>query len=236
MCGRFTQIQRKAEMEQHFGIEVSSDEAEYFGVPRFNIAPSQSVPVVVGAVGAGQLRSFRLMRWGLVPAWSKSSRLGCNTINARVEGVEQSPVFRQAFQRSRCIVPVSGYYEWKVGTRPKQPYYIHASETESPLALAGLWDRWISPEGEAFDSFAILTTAANALLSRIHHRMPVVLPPACWAAWLGESPASTALLRDCMRPAPEQALEVYPVSPQVNRVRHDTPDNLVRWDPLEWDF
>src|SRR5947207_3154928 len=148
---------------------------------------TDSLPVVRYNVKAGE-RSLDMLRWGLVPFWAKDLKVGFANINAKAEGIENRPAFREAFQRRRCLVPVDSFYEWKKTAAGKQPYAIALSDRRL-MALAGLWENWRSPAGEWMRSFAIITTTPNELCAQLHNRMPVVLKPESWPVWLGEKSA-----------------------------------------------
>jgi len=236
MCGRFTQTHSQQSVLNRFLVKVFNEQIERENRPRYNIAPSQEVPVVLKGSEPEMGRQLVEMKWGLVPHWSKTARLKFNTINARSEGLETSPVFKTAFQRSRCVIPVSGYYEWKAGTSPKQPYYIYSLEPGEILALGGLWDCWKGPNGSELHSFTIVTTAANDEISKVHHRMPVLLKDVDIPDWLGEEDASLPRLKELMQPAEPGQLAMHPVSPAVNKVGNDSEKNLELYEPLEFDF
>ena len=236
MCGRFTQTQSQQSVLNRFLVKVFNEQIDREHRPRYNIAPSQEVPVVLKGESAEQGRMLVDMKWGLVPYWAKAAQLKFNTINARSEGVETSPVFRNAFKRTRCIVPASGYYEWKAGTSPKQPYYIYSSEPGEWLALGGLWDRWISPEGSELQSFTIVTTAANSFVGSVHHRMPVILKDEEIPLWLGEDDVKIDIVRELMRPCEDGLLSMHAVAPIVNKVSNDSELNIEVYEPLEFDF
>ncbi|HLI11140.1 MAG TPA: SOS response-associated peptidase [Alphaproteobacteria bacterium] len=201
---------------------------------RFNIAPTQTVPIVRarpdkrrsrdGKPSPG-VRALALVRWGLIPSWATEASIGAKLINARAESLEEKPVFRAAFLARRCLVPANGFYEWKGEGRAKQAYRIGLKEEgEEPLplfAFAGLWELWErSPDGKPIESCTIVTTEANELLRPIHHRMPVILSAADYAAWLDPAtPVAEALA--LLRPYPASAMMVQPVSARVNDVRFD---------------
>lgn len=218
MCGRFALTSDPRQLARTFGAECPSGL-----LPRYNVAPSQNIPILRRE---GAHRRFVLARWGLVPSWAKDSRFGgYSTINARAETVASKPTFRAAFRQRRCLIPADGFYEWQV--RPdaatKQPWFISLKEGGS-LAFAGLWEHWISPEGEALESCCIIVTGANALMRSIHDRMPVILDPACWDTWIDPETHDANVLQALLQPYPADALTAWPVSMQVNNPRHDTPD------------
>jgi putative SOS response-associated peptidase YedK len=212
MCGRFTQTFTWAELQEFYGLlnELAPNLR-----PCWNVAPTQDIGVIGAKEGGGL--GFTRMRWGLVPSWAKDLSGGAKMINARSDGVAVKPAFREAFQKRRCVIPASGFFEWKGAGSAKTPYFI-SSATGEPLSLAGLWERWKSPEGEWVRTCTIITTDANAAMAPLHHRMPVILGRADVDRWLGEG--GTALLR----PAPEDWLRHWPVSTRVNSVKNDAPD------------
>jgi putative SOS response-associated peptidase YedK len=191
-------------------------------VPRYNIAPSQDVPAVRGAAGGG--RELVRLRWGLVPSWAKAATGGYKMINARSETAAQRPAFRAALARRRCLLPASGFYEWRrAGGGPAVPYFIHRQDG-APMALAGIWERWRG-DGETIESCAILTTSANEAVAAIHDRMPVLVAPADRDRWL--DPALPQVPADLLGPAPAGDLALHAVGPAVNSPRNDVPE-LVR--------
>lgn len=178
---------------------------------RYNIAPTQDVPVV--RHGEGGERAFASIRWGLVPAWAKEIGGSAPLINARAETIAEKPSFRDAFQRRRCLIPSDGFYEWKTENGEKQAYRI-ARPNDEPFAFAGIWEQWRSAQGEMLESCAIVTTDASAQIAEIHHRMPVILSPAAYEEWL-TTPANALL-------APYTGeLQTYAVGPDVNKVAND---------------
>jgi len=216
MCGRFTHIYTWPELRALMLFEPMPEKP----LPRrYNVAPTQQAPVVRAREGGG--REALLMRWGLVPSWAKDTQIGSSLINARGETVATKPAFRSAFKRRRCIVPVSGFYEWQsVGHRqPKRPWYI--TLPGSPIMpFAGLWESWTSPEGELLESFTIVTTTPNELMEPLHDRMPVILPPASWDAWLDPANQNAAAL---LVPFPSAQMDAERVSTRVNSVKNDEP-------------
>lgn len=228
MCGRFAQPRSADELARLFGARPVTDLAG----ERFNVAPTDPVAAVVEHHGERQLDVFR---WGLVPAYAPDPREGARMINARAETIESSPVYRTAFRRWRCIIPADAFYEWR--RRPaadsaasrrraaSDPFAIHRRDG-APLALAGLWAVWRNPEtAERLFSCTIVTTAANDLLAPLHARMPVILDPNDWSAWLAET-TDLADLRQLLVPAPNDLLEAYPVATAVNDVRRNGPELL----------
>ncbi|MEQ8494594.1 MAG: SOS response-associated peptidase [Gammaproteobacteria bacterium] len=213
MCGRYTLAADPAAIAEQFGISPLAQFA-----PRYNIAPTQPVLVVLEADGE---RCAHHVRWGLVPSWARDVKIGNRMINARAETVAEKPAFRAALRRRRCLVPASGYYEWAAGKNGKQPWYIHAADGRC-LAFAGLWEHW-EQDGAVIESCAIITCAANARLASIHDRMPVTLASADYARWLAPERAGPPPL-ELLVPAADDALACYPVSTRVNSPRHDAAD------------
>ena len=185
--------------------------------PRYNVAPTQPIPIVRLAQG---VRQFALVRWGLLPSWVKDSKAFTLVINARGESVLDKPAFRNAMKYRRCLIPADGFYEWKASGGRKRPYFIRPT-SGAPMAFAGLWESWTGPNGEELETAAIVTTKANHALEGVHDRMPVVVPPDVFDLWLncGEVDATTAAA--LIAPAPDDAMEAYPVSTDVNRVAND---------------
>ena len=234
MCGRTEQSFDLAELRARFLL--SGRAAAPNIPPRWNAAPTQDLAVIHAAhdpaVESG--RAAMLARWGLVPSWAKDPKIAFSTINDRdVDengvSIDRKPAFRDAFRARRCLVPVNGFYEWKTlnsemkGSREKQPYRFALASGEI-MAFAGLWETWRSPGGERLHSFTIVTTAANALLAPLHHRMPVILGEDAWSLWLGEEAADAETLKALLKPFPENALTMWPVSRRLNNVRNEGAD------------
>ena len=194
--------------------------------------------VVVRNVGGERVLS--LVRWGLVPAWSRDPALASHLLNARAETIADKPSFREAVRRRRCVIPASGFYEWKRAGSRKQPWYFHppgraaaeaAPVEEAPaeaplLAMAGLWEQWTHGGGHPLLTCCIVTTAANRLMAPIHYRMPVLLDPQGVERWLDDATVEPSRLADLLGPPPEEALDAHPVSTAVNNVREDDPRNV----------
>ncbi|HSM50694.1 MAG TPA: SOS response-associated peptidase [Thermoanaerobaculia bacterium] len=216
MCGRYTLSAPGDVVAESFGLAQAP-----VLVPRFNIAPSQEVPIV-RAAPTGPRHELALVRWGLVPSWAREAAIGNRLINARAETVTEKPAFRDSFRRRRCLVVADGFYEWQTGGRRKQPWHFRRPDG-TPIALAGLWARWPDPAGGDLETCAILTTEANEVVAPVHGRMPVLLDRAGAEVWL-HGGAESARLASLLAPAPSGALVGYPVSPAVNDPRHDAPD------------
>jgi putative SOS response-associated peptidase YedK len=204
--------------EIKLGLKIDFDEiADYR--PSWNAAPTMKLPVVVSRNGE---RTLTLMRWGLIPSWARDLKVGHATFNARAESLDTRPAFRGAWQAGRrCLVIADGYYEWR--DDDKQPFAV-ALGNRGPMTFAGLWDTWRAEDGNTVRSFAVITTAANDLLEPLHDRMPVLIPPDRWAAWLGEKSTTRTALNAMLKPYPDAAMTFWPVDRAVGDVRNDSPD------------
>lgn len=220
MCGRYELHSHPAAIALAFGLS-SPPHIE----PRYNVAPTQHVPIV--RLNAAGERELVQVRWGLVPRWAKDPSIGARMINARGETVVSKPAFGNAFRRHRCLLPADAFYEWQArdGTA-KQPMRVGMKDA-SVFGLAGLYERWLSPDGEPLDTCTILTTAANALLAPIHERMPVIVAPDAYEQWL--DPAATDV-EALIAPYAAHAMTFWPVSTRVNSVKNDDAALL---DPVE---
>jgi len=211
MCGRYELSSHPEVIALAFGLPFPPDIR-----PRYNIAPTQQVPII-RQNPAGE-RELVQVRWGLVPRWARDPSIGARMINARAETVATSGAFRNAFVRHRCLVPVNGFYEWQQRRAGKQPLHIGMRDGK-PFGLAGLYERWLSPEGEVLDTCTIVTASACESLRRIHERMPVIVPDTEYARWLDCShPDDVA---DLLGTWSGEPLHAYPVSTRVNAVRND---------------
>ncbi|MEZ5159014.1 MAG: SOS response-associated peptidase [Candidatus Nanopelagicales bacterium] len=223
MCGRYAAAKDVASLVEEFEVARPPDE----NLPAdYNVAPSKPVYMVVDReTDDGVQRQLRIAKWGLVPSWAKDPKIGNRMINARIETAAEKPAFRRAWAKRRCLLPADGYYEWYAGEGvPKQPFYIHRSDGAS-LAMAGLFEFWKDGD-DWLVSTAILTTSAPDGLGRIHDRMPLLVPRENWAQWLDpQGPPAD----DIVVPAMATGLEAYPVSTEVNNVKHNGPQLL---DPL----
>jgi putative SOS response-associated peptidase YedK len=217
MCGRAKLETDVSEIKIAFRIQSEHPTPNF--APSWNVAPTDNLPIVRYVAKAGS-RTLDLMRWGLVPHWAKDIKIGFSTINAMAETVDTKPVFREAFQRRRCIVPVDNFYEWeKLGPKEKQPYAIALAD-RSLMALAGLWETWRSAAKETIRSFTIVTTMPNALCADLHNRMPVILPPQMWSTWWGEELAKPAELKSLLVPYAGEMV-CWPVSQRVGNVKNN---------------
>ena len=219
MCGRARLSSDVSEIKVAFRIPPERPSPNF--PPSWNVAPTDPLPVVRYDEKAQQ-RSLDVMRWGLIPYWAKDIKIGFSTINARAEEVDTKPAFREAFQRRRCLVPLDNFYEWKKTETGKQPYAIALADRRL-MATAGLWETWRSPQGERIRSFTIVTTKPNELCAELHNRMPAVLKPDMWPAWLGEQPATVRDLKAMLAPYPSEDMICWPVSQHVGNVKNNDP-------------
>lgn len=215
MCGRYSITTPVDGLLQHFLFEEMPNLAA-----RYNVAPTQEVPVV--RLESDGRRHLRLLRWGLIPSWAKDRKIAYKTINARAETVAEKPSFRSAYRKRRCLILADGFYEWRKEGEGKQPYRIVMAD-RGPFAMAGLWEFWRDPADQSpVESCTIIVTEANAYLSRLHHRMPVILAPDDHARWLDPG-ADGATLQGLLKPFEAAPLVAYPVSTHVNKPANDDP-------------
>jgi putative SOS response-associated peptidase YedK len=219
MCGRFTLTVSPEQLQDQFGL-VEPPPADL--VPRYNIAPSQAVAVVTNS----EERKLEIFQWGLIPSWAKDPKIGNKLINARAETLAEKPSFRTALKRRRCLVVADGFYEWKKDGARKIPMYI-TMEDGRPFGFAGLWEVWQPPDGSLLKTCTIITTEPNALTEQIHNRMPAILPPEAYDAWLkpGELPAEQVL--PLLRPYDARRMKATPVSTRVNKPDFDSPECIL---------
>ena len=216
MCGRFS---------AGFSFRDIKVRCNLYGdlefAPRYNIAPSQSVPVIVKHERGHEAK---LMKWGLVPSWATDPSIGNRMINARAETLLEKPSFKQLVSQRRCIIPADGFYEWRREGNRKVPVWIHLKNKE-PFAFAGLWDSWLDRySGEVLNTFTIITTDPNSMLRSIHNRMPVIYDRAMGRQWLEHQFGGSAMrLAAALRPWPSEYMEAWDVSPLVNSPDNDTP-------------
>lgn len=216
MCGRYTLKAKGQAVADLFGVLEEPDLE-----PRYNIAPTQQIPVVVEDAS----RKLEMMHWGLIPSWAKDPSIGARMINARAETVSEKPSYRSAFKKRRCLIVADGFYEWKKTDDGKQPYYLRLKD-ESPFGFAGLWESWSMEEGEELRSATIITTEPNEVAAEIHNRMPVILPPDLYDAWLEPDNDDREELLSMLTSYPAEEMEAYPVSKRVNRPANDEPGVL----------
>ncbi len=229
MCGRYYLDESLRGLEERYHL-VHTDVGY---VPRYNIAPTQYAPVVIKDV----TKELKLFRWGLIPSWAMDLSIGTKMINARAETLSEKKSFRDAFQKRRCIVPASGFYEWEKIGKYKQPYRFRLS-SQKIFSMAGLWDVWTTFQGEQIYSFTIITTESNEYLRPYHHRMAVILQEEDEDRWLGGGMNHLDDLTSILKPYSSQNFEKQRVSDGVNSVRNDYPgliqpisvEEQVKWD------
>jgi putative SOS response-associated peptidase YedK len=233
MCGRFVSTDPPERLAEFFGADATHLPAAL--PPSYNVAPTNDV-YGVSAASDGS-RHLRVFHWGLVPSWAKEIKIGSRLINARAETLAEKSSFREPFRKHRCLVPMSGFYEWKAGepggpvtargAPVKQPYFIHRADG-APLAVAGLWSAWRDPDADPeapwLHSCTLITTDANTDMAALHDRMPVILGPEAWDEWLDPANHDTGALSRLLRPAPDGLLVMHPVSTAVNQVRNKGPE------------
>jgi putative SOS response-associated peptidase YedK len=218
MCGRFVITSPPAALRQVFGYAEQPNFP-----PRFNIAPTQPVPVVIIENG---IRRFRLMRWGLLPSWVKDPREFSLVINARSETVLEKPAFKNAIKRRRCLIPADGYYEWHTSEQRKRPYFIYRRDGQ-PFGFAALSETWMGPNGEEMDTVAIVTAAASPDLAVLHHRVPVTISPADFDRWLDGRAHDVETAMSLMVAPREGEFAWHQISTRVNRVANDDAQLLL---------
>lgn len=213
MCGRFALAAPKAELITHFHLDEFEGGDDF--PAHYNISPGTDIAVIRRSPEGK--RVLHRLRWGLIPHWSEDPSIGAKLNNARGESVHERPSFKNAFAKRRCLIPVSGFYEWKPQGKIKQPYYF-SSANGHPLALGGLWESWKAPDGSIVRTTCIITTAANELMAPIHDRMPVIVEAADWQRWLA-SPAEE--VTDLIHPYTGYDLQAWPVERRVSRTGED---------------
>jgi putative SOS response-associated peptidase YedK len=220
MCGRFTLALNRDGLQQAFPDFTAPAEM----APRYNIAPTQPIPVVPNNAE----NSVEFFNWGLIPSWAKDPKIGNRMINARSETLAEKPSFRAAYKRRRCLVLADGFYEWQrvPGRKTKIPTYIRM-QSDEPFAFAGLWESWHSGDGSHILSCTIITTTPNELLESIHNRMPVILARDDYGTWLDPEERKAEDLQALLRPYPAAEMRAYPVSTMVNSPQNDAPELIV---------
>jgi putative SOS response-associated peptidase YedK len=217
MCGRISISTPPSHLKDEFQEVQRQDVLDDLDTPRYNIGPTFKLPAIRSAEGNDE---WALLRWGLIPPWAKDEKIGYRTINARAETVAEKPAFRSAYRHRRCLLPVTGFYEWQKTPGGKQPHHIHLKDEEL-FTLAGLWEEWTSPEGEIVESCTVLTTDANQMLSALHDRMPVIVDRPEHEVWLH---GSTDEARHVLRPFDADRMVAHPVSTYVSNVRNQGPE------------
>lgn len=216
MCGRYVLTTPGEVLAELFELPQPVELAA-----RYNIAPTQAVPIVRAAESGG--RELAFVAWGLVPHWAKEKAIGNRLINARAESLAEKPAYRSAFKHRRCLIPADGFYEWKAEGSTKQPFLLRLAGG-GPFAFAGLWERWTDPATrEPLDSCTIVTTQPNALAATVHDRMPAILPKERHALWLDPATYDPVALGALLAPIPAEAMEAFPVSKRVNNPVNEDP-------------
>lgn len=217
MCGRYALTSSPAAIAERFGLAWARDVE-----PHYNIAPGQMIPVV-RETEAG--RALALLKWGLIPSWAKDASIGTRLINARGETLGDKPAFRNAYRHRHCLVPANAFYEWKPVAGRKQPYCIRMRD-QTLFGMAALWEHWMAPDGQVVESCTIVTVDANALVGELHDRMPLILAPDDYDAWLAAGPTEAEL----PHAVAAEEMVAYPVSPLVSNARNDDPACLIPID------
>jgi putative SOS response-associated peptidase YedK len=217
MCGRFS---RKATLQaiiDEFEIEEVNGTIE----PSYNVAPGQDVAVIL----KDESRKLGLLKWGLIPSWSKDPAIGNRMINARAESLADKPSFKQPLRRKRCLIIADGFFEWKKEGKQKIPMYIFL-KNQKPFAFAGLWDTWTSPDGNKISTCTVITTEPNELLKKIHNRMPVILTKKHFDLWLDRNVQDEQMVLPLLQPYAEKDMDMYEVSRAVNSPKNNSPELL----------
>lgn len=210
MCGRFTLNETPSKLAEYFDLSGDLDFS-----PSWNIAPATLINSIVA--DENENRHLKLMHWGLIPSWAKDKTISNRLINARGETVSDKPSFRNAFKRRRCLIPASGFYEWKAENGKKQPWYISLKSGE-PMAFAGLWETWHPKDGEEqIESCCIITTQANSFMEPIHDRMPVILNPEQWTLWLSQHECLANKLLPLISTQETESMRLWPVTRELNK-------------------
>ncbi|MDX6217288.1 MAG: hypothetical protein QOG99_2872 [Frankiales bacterium] len=213
MCGRYASSVGAVDLVSWYGVEEPPEDEL---PPSWNVAPTDPVYAVVQSKEG--VRQLRILRWGLVPSWSKDAKGAARLINARQESVTAKPAFRKAYAGRRCLVPADGYYEWKQEGADKQPWYL---TTREPLSMAGLYEHWKTPEGDWLSTCTIITTSAPDDVGEIHDRAPLLVPKEHWAVWLDRTVADPGQL---LIPGTPGLLDAWPVGKAVGNVRNNGPE------------
>lgn len=226
MCGRFRLSRRKQLVEEYFDGTGEDDWS-----PRYNIAPTQPVPVI-RQHPKEPVRQISSMRWGLIPSWSKNTSVAASMINARSETVATKPAFRDPIRFRRCLIPADGFYEWKRTAKSKQPYCFEVYDGKL-FAFAGIWDGWKDASGNWIKSCSILTTTPNALTATVHDRMPVILDPDSYDLWLDPGMNNVVEVSNLLKPFEAERMRCYPVSSRINHVANDDEACSAPVEPAE---
>jgi putative SOS response-associated peptidase YedK len=226
MCGRYVLTTPGEVLAQIFETAPPPEATIEAIVPRYNISPTQTVPIVRRSTASAATRELALVQWGLVPHWAKDPAIGNSLINARSETAAEKPSFRDALKRRRCLIPADAFYEWQKLGKGKQPWLLRMRGAH-PFAFAGLWSQWKNPEsGAILETCAILTTSPNELAATVHDRMPVILPATTWPHWLDDAAPGTPF-SEFFVSFPAAQMEAFPVSKRVNSPANEGPENIV---------
>ncbi len=224
MCGRFALYATPEELIREFSLKQKINIP-----PRYNIAPTQQVAIIRDVPGNG--RQFTMVRWGLIPPWSKDEKGGALLINARGETLAEKPSFRDAFARRRCLIPARGFYEWTKSGKIKQPYFI-SMKNGGLFAMAGIWETWTDSGGKTIESVSIITTTANGIVGKIHERMPVILSKEVYGLWLAAHFRDGNSFAEILKPYSPYKIKTHPVSLMVNNVKNEGPACCARQEYL----
>lgn len=226
MCGRSSLTKTEKELEERFKATFYTEDLEQYNpLPNYNIAPTHMCPVITSK-DRGHIRIFR---WGLIPFWAKDIKVGYKMINARIETIKDKSTYSNAFANRRCLVPLDGFYEWMRSGKEKIPYRIQTVD-QGIFTTAGLWESWKSPEGTIIQSFTMITTPPNEMMSKIHDRMPAILTKDKEEHWLDESLSPKDAMSLLEEPYPSELMTAYKVSPKVGNVRETGPELI---DPID---
>jgi len=228
MCGRFTSITSATDIANFFAVDEPEEQLPL----SWNVAPTQKVLTLFELADTEQEKVLAAKRWGLLPPWAKDESMASKLINARSETVAEKPSFRSAIKKRRCLVPISGYYEWIVveGQKKNQPIYFSDRENR-PIVLAGIYEKWTHPQSQQlFETFSILTTAANKMIEPLHDRMPVMLEEKDWDRWLDPTLTDPSQLVDLYQSRPWDNLQYWPVTTEMNSPRFNSPECIAPID------
>ena len=223
MCGRYVLYSSSSRLREVFKAEFAKEIS-----PNYNIAPSLQVPIVRET---DHKRKITLARWGLVPSWAKKINTGYSTINARAETLDEKPMFKQAFKYRRCLISADGFMEWQAvaHSKAKQPWFF-VVKNQQPFAFAGLWDHWQDPGHANIESCTMIIIEANDLMRPIHDRMPVILPPEQWSAWLNTENTDIQMLKPLLKPYSSEEMEAWPISTAINNPKNNAKEYLTPLD------
>lgn len=223
MCGRSSLTKTEKELEERFTATFYSEDLErYNPLPNYNVAPTHYMPVITN----NDCSHFNIYRWGLIPFWAKDAKIGATMINARIETIREKSTYSSAYEKRRCLVPLDGFYEWRRQGKEKIPFRIQTTNQEI-FSCAGLWEKWINPEGKEVNSFTIITIPANKFMLQIHDRMPAILLPQNEKLWL-DPIATRSDLDTVLEPYPSNDMKMYPVSQKVNSVAENNSSLIER--------